>query len=129
MENWTIIYAFAKIYEADLAQSKLESEGIAVQLKDESIVQSLDLYSDAVGGIKLLVPEQDRKKAVKILTDAGFIVPVTKKQNSIWGKIELFFAKIPILSQTPVEFRLALLGAIVISLIIIGYLVCNVSNT
>ncbi len=55
-------------YNADvqIIKGKLESEGIVVFLRDENIINSDPLVSNAVGGIKLEVYARDKEKALKI---------------------------------------------------------------
>ena len=48
-------------------QGKLESQGIEVFLRDNNIVDSNPLYSNAVGGVKLFVKTEDFDKANEIL--------------------------------------------------------------
>ncbi|WP_286240656.1 DUF2007 domain-containing protein [Neptuniibacter halophilus] len=54
-------------YEAHLARSRLESEGIPAYLADEHTINMQWLYSDALGGIRLQVPENYTQQAQEIL--------------------------------------------------------------
>jgi len=56
-----------------IIKGRLESEGIQCFVKDELTVQAYNLYSNAVGGVKLQVQKQDVERAVEILTDLGYI--------------------------------------------------------
>ena len=49
----------------------MESEGIEVYISDNNIVDSNPLYSNAVGGIKLFVKEEDLEKAQLILSEVS----------------------------------------------------------
>ncbi len=53
--------------EAHVLKGKLEAEGIEAFLADENIVSMNFLYSNAVGGVKVQVDEQDAGAALKIL--------------------------------------------------------------
>lgn len=55
-------------YPADIQilKGKLESEGIAVFLRDENTINTDPLISDAIGGVKLQVYESDKEKAIAI---------------------------------------------------------------
>ena len=53
--------------EAHLAASVLEGSGIAVELRDIEIVEAIQIYADAVGGIKLAVPDADEDRSREIL--------------------------------------------------------------
>lgn len=73
MNNWTIIITFIYPHEAHLAKGVLESEEVEVLLKDELTAQVNNFYSTAIGGVKLLVKEEDRERAQEILERAGYI--------------------------------------------------------
>lgn len=73
MNDWTIIITFIYPHEAHLAKGFLEAEGFEVMIKDELTAQVNNFYSTAIGGVKLLVPEQDAKRARETLKEAGYI--------------------------------------------------------
>ncbi len=60
-------------HEAHLARGVLEAGGIAVALQDELTVQVHGFYSNAIGGIKVQVPENDVEAALEILKEGAFI--------------------------------------------------------
>jgi hypothetical protein len=73
MNNLVTVQIFTFPTEAHLAQLRLESNGIACFLKDETTIGVINLYSNALGGVKLQVEEKEAEKAREILTEAGFI--------------------------------------------------------
>lgn len=73
MTNLVTVQIFTLPTEASLAQLRLESNGIACFLKDDATIGVMNLYSNALGGVKLQVEENDAEKAREILTEAGFI--------------------------------------------------------
>ena len=74
MENWRFIISFTYPHEAHLAQLYLNSEGIETVLNDEFTVQVYGFYSNAVGGVKLLVNEDDYEQALASLETGGYVV-------------------------------------------------------
>ncbi len=66
-EKLTTIATFSQAMEAHLSKAKLESEGIKCFIADEYTVTMYWLLSNAIGGVKLLVKESDRERAVEIL--------------------------------------------------------------
>jgi len=54
-------------HEAHLAKGKLEAQDISCELRDELTAQINNFYSNAIGGVKLLVPEVAVEHAIKIL--------------------------------------------------------------
>lgn len=57
--------------EAIIYKGKLESEGIAVFMRDNYTVDSNPLYSNAVGGVKLFVNQKDYTKAKDIISQVS----------------------------------------------------------
>lgn len=56
-----------------MIQGYLESEGVETMLKDELTTQVHNFYSNAVGGVKVMVREDDYEKAQQILRNGGYI--------------------------------------------------------
>ena len=57
--------------EAIIFKGKLESEGIEVYMKDSYTIEANPLYSNAVGGVKLLVVKKDYAKAMEIISQVS----------------------------------------------------------
>ena len=68
-DNYTILTVFEYSTEAQVLKSKLDSEGIRTMLMDEKTIDSDPLLSQAIGGVKLLVHNNDLDKAVIIFND------------------------------------------------------------
>jgi DNA-directed RNA polymerase subunit RPC12/RpoP len=64
---FTLIGRFQYSSEAIIYQGKLESEGIEVFMRDIAIVDANPIYSNAVGGIKIYVKNEDADAAKKIM--------------------------------------------------------------
>ncbi|MGG4603753.1 DUF2007 domain-containing protein [Paenalcaligenes sp. Me131] len=56
-------------HEAYVARALLESEGIPVFLADEHTITMQWLYSNALGGVRLQVPETFAARAVELLAE------------------------------------------------------------
>ena len=54
--------------EAFIYKGKLEAEGIEVFVRDNFTIDSDPMVSNAIGGVKLFVCEEDYKRAVEILS-------------------------------------------------------------
>ena len=70
-ETFTMIGRFQYSSEAMIYKGKLESEGIEVFIRDNNLVDSNPLYSNAVGGVKLFVRNEDVKRANFVLKDVS----------------------------------------------------------
>lgn len=66
IDNYTILATFPYSTEAQITKAKLEAEHIRVMLLDEKTVDSDPLISQAIGGVKLMVHNDDVKEALKI---------------------------------------------------------------
>lgn len=60
-------YSFS--FEAHVARALLESEGIPVFVADEHTINMQWLYSDALGGVRLQVPEAFVERALELLQE------------------------------------------------------------
>ncbi|NLT02614.1 MAG: DUF2007 domain-containing protein [Bacteroidales bacterium] len=69
------VIAMSMPTEAHMVQGYLASEGIESVLKDENITQIQPFYSNAVGGVKLLVREEDVEVALQVLEKGGYLHP------------------------------------------------------
>jgi hypothetical protein len=65
-DNFTVLDIFEYSTEAQVAKTKLEAEGLQMMLMDEKTVDSDPLISQAIGGVKLLVHNDDLKDAKRI---------------------------------------------------------------
>lgn len=70
-EKFTFLRRFQYSSEAVIYQCKLESIGIEVFMRDNNIVDSNPLYSNAVGGVKMFVRTEDYDRANEILNDVN----------------------------------------------------------
>ena len=64
-----VLAAYPTADAAYMVASRLESAGIEVEVRDESIVSLNWMYALAVGGVKLAVREEDYDDAVAILSE------------------------------------------------------------
>ncbi|BFM22096.1 putative signal transducing protein [Gilvimarinus japonicus] len=63
------ISSYSLPYEAHIAKSRLDSEGIPVFIADEHTINMQWLYSHALGGVKLQVPKLYAETALKVLNE------------------------------------------------------------
>jgi len=73
MNNWIIVITSTFPHEAHMIEGYLNSYGIATSLKDEMTVQVNTAYSNAVGGIKILVNDSEYDKSIQLLKKGGYI--------------------------------------------------------
>ncbi|MCU4386420.1 DUF2007 domain-containing protein [Acinetobacter haemolyticus] len=54
--TWIVVKSFSFPYEAQIAKTQLEAAGIPAQIENEHTINMNWLYSNALGGVRLLVP-------------------------------------------------------------------------
>jgi hypothetical protein len=59
--------SFSQPVEAHLLRLRLEHEGITAYLRDENMIALDWLYSNALGGVKVDVADEDYEQALAIL--------------------------------------------------------------
>lgn len=73
MDNWTIAISLMFPTEAHMVQGYLESEGIETIMKDEMTIQVNNFYSNAIGGVKILVRDVDLERTLQLLEKGGYL--------------------------------------------------------
>mgnify|MGYP000679577794 CR=1 FL=1 len=68
-ENYTVLAVFEYSTEAQLVKSKFDSEEIKTMLMDEKTIDTDPLISQAIGGVKLLVHNNDLEQASKLYNE------------------------------------------------------------
>ncbi len=90
--NWITIATFWQPTEAHIARLKLESEEIDCLLIDENLVATDWLYANAVGGIKLRVPQSEATRARLLLARPTTSNPIVRSEAPIFQRISILFA-------------------------------------
>jgi hypothetical protein len=71
------VAAYSKPEEAYLAKTRLEASGINAAIRDDLTVSAYWLYSNAIGGVKVDVEDEDFARAREVLmlpnVDAGLL--------------------------------------------------------
>lgn len=73
MNDWKTIITFTNPQEAYIAKAYLDSEGIESYVLDDLTVQVNFLYSNAIGGVKVLVRDTDCERGIALLEKGGYI--------------------------------------------------------
>lgn len=72
MNDWMVIWSSVYPQDIYMAQGYLEANGVSTMLQDELTAQT-SYYSNAVGGVKLLVPKKDGRRAAELLLEGGYV--------------------------------------------------------
>jgi DNA-directed RNA polymerase subunit RPC12/RpoP len=70
-----IVGRFATVGEAEVARSALHAGHISADLIDVNLIAIQWLYSQAIGGVKLLVRDEDRQEAELLLSERAMEAP------------------------------------------------------
>jgi len=123
------IATFTYPSEIAIIKGRLESDGIECFVKDELTVQVNNFYSNAIGGIKLQVRQNDVEQALIILKNLGYIKKGVQKKQGFWTRFNDFSKNIPFIKHQSPEIRLFLLTAfILIALSPVVYLMASPRN-
>jgi len=129
MENWIEIISFTYPHEAHLAKGKLESEGIKALIKDELTVQVNNFYSNAIGGVKLLVKDSNYDSAYQILIKSGYIKEKITEPNIFLDRFEKLTSKVPLIGKSIIELRLVILVTLFLVIIIVPIVLLSLPST
>lgn len=69
--RWAVLRRYSTPLEAHVVRGHLEAAGIPCFLRDEHTIGVNWLYSNALGGVRLCVPEAELERAQEILTGAA----------------------------------------------------------
>ena len=129
MNNWSTIISFTYPLEAHIAKGRLESEGIEVFIKDELTAQVNNFYSNAIGGVKLLVKDSDYENAYRILIESGYIIDKVTEPNKLWNRFDKLTAKLPLIGKSIIELRFLILVAVFLIILIIPIFLLALPST
>lgn len=125
MDTLVTVKTFSLPQQAYIIKGRLESEGIPCFLQDELTVQTMNFYSNTIGGVKLQVRVQDLSDAVMILEQEGYLserdfeTPDSLRWIQRWARRT---EAIPLLGRWKAPLRLAILLALaLLALALLGY--------
>lgn len=87
MREPVILKTFSFLHEAHMVKLALESRGIDVVLEDTLSAQVLSLYSNAIGGVKLIVASEQASFAYRVLVEGGYEDEVFVQELTVSEKI------------------------------------------
>ncbi|HAA12083.1 MAG TPA: hypothetical protein DCE41_10445 [Cytophagales bacterium] len=116
MTGWKMLISFAHPHGAAILKSQLDAAGIPYQMQDGETVQMVPVYSDAVGGVKLWVREEDYPEAWFIAQHGPRHTADTSRTPSL--TFDSLWDRIPLINRLPDSLRIwAFLAALVVVLV------------
>ena len=68
--DWRVVRTVTWLHEALFLRSVLDAAGIEALIPDEHTVSVQPLYAQAIGGIRILVHQEDAERAAELLDSA-----------------------------------------------------------
>jgi hypothetical protein len=113
-----------------IIKGRLEAEGIDCFIKDELTVQSNNLWSNALGGVKLQVSERHFDEALSLLTELGYIEVPSALGDNLITKIDKATSALPLLSYFNILNRLVVMTLLIVCVVTLCvYLLLRPSRT
>lgn len=117
MENpFVTIKTFSYPHELAVIRAVLEANGIECFVQDELTIQVDPFYSNAIGGVKLKVRQNDFERASEILNEGGYEAEKRDLQLD-FQKFRRFTSKIKLLSPFRVEVQLIIVVSLLFAII------------
>ncbi|HPE55019.1 MAG TPA: DUF2007 domain-containing protein [Bacteroidales bacterium] len=128
MPNWKILITFTYPHEAYIIKGRLESEGIKVEIRDELTAQVNNFYSNAIGGVKLLVQEEDYSQAYNILIESGQIKKSEESENKFLIGFNKLTTKIPWFGKLVFELRFIIIVALIVAAFVTPFAIYSIPS-
>lgn len=113
------VYRATYTTELIIVKGRLEAEGISCIISDENTLNSNPMYSNAIGGARLKVKEEDLLKAQEILIDLGYPIKAIEDKETWFDQVNTLICKIPIFKKIELEKRLFLFFILLILIVFI----------
>lgn len=114
MKNFITILTFTHPTELAIIRGRLESEGIETFVQDELTAQTNPLYSNAIGGVKLQVKDEDFELATEILRENGYIKDTYLNQLDFLSNFQRKLDRYKLLRRFRPEYVILILLVLVI---------------
>lgn len=112
MSSLTTIHTFTYPAELVVLRIRLEAEGIECHVVDELTVQVYPFSSNAIGGIKLQVREDDVPRALAILKENGYAQEVDLRLVKGVSKIDKATSSLPLIKKLRLVYRLMIIATL-----------------
>ena len=128
-DNLVTIITFTFPSELVIIRSRLESEGIECFVQNELTAQVQPFYSNAIGGIKLQVKEEDVAKAIEILKEGGYLKDENLNTSKLPAILYKYTSMLPFLKKQKIEVRLFVIIAILVTLAVSTFYFITLPST
>jgi len=119
-DKYLTVLTFTYAHEAAIVRGRLEAEGIESTLQDELTAQVYPFYSNAIGGVKLMVRESDLPKTMEILLEGGYIKKSELEQPKFDSWLETILAKYDTLNKRALSIVIV---SIIVAVLLITFII------
>jgi len=119
MDTFVTVLTVQYPQELWIIKGRLESDGIQCFVKDELTVQSNNFYSNAVGGVKLQVLQEDAERATELLKELGYVKEEPVGPDLL-SRINVRTAALPLLGSLDVVYRVVVITLLTIVILALG---------
>lgn len=119
MPDLVTIYTATYPQDILVLRARLESENIECFVQDELTLQTNPFYSNAIGGVRLQVKQEDVEQAKAVLREGGYIPEGEDKKvvDSVFNRLfEKYFNK-----KQKIKMLLFLFGFLILSICVASY--------
>ena len=116
MINYTVIATYTYPSELIVVRSLLESNGIECYVRDELTVQVHNFYSNAIGGIRMEIPNDQIDLAKQLMIENGF-----QNYLCLSDDEDLVNSKRRMLSALKVGIIFSIVATVVLFLVLFGF--------
>jgi hypothetical protein len=107
-------------HELVVARGRLEAESIPYFVQDELTLQIDPFYSNAMGGLRLQVRQEDVERATEILQEGGFLIHSTPSNAGFLGPLAEWSGNVPVLKNLNELVRVLLVLFVVIAAVFLA---------
>ncbi|BDD10145.1 hypothetical protein FUAX_25770 [Fulvitalea axinellae] len=118
MKKLVTVATFNFPAELLVIKSRFEAEGIHCHTVDENLVQANNMYSVAIGGVKLQVRLEDERRALKILAEMGYLEHQAGVVPPYVRRWDAYTDKIPYLGALSSDLRIMIILAVLVVLFV-----------
>jgi hypothetical protein len=124
------IYSSNNVQEANLIILSLQNNGIEAQLLDANTVQLAPHLSEIIGGVKIVVSENDFHEAIAILEqDFGIVYTNSNEVKGYEEYVLNWTNKLPIINKLRPSFQILATSAILIFIVSVILIALNIPST
>ena len=127
MSDLVTIWTFAYQHHLLTIRARLDAEGIETFTQNELTIQVDPLFSNALGGIKLLVHAEDAERATAILAEEGLVAKKEKTASDFLQSFDNRTRDLGLIGGLQAEHRFFVLVTVAVLLVALVFYLISIS--